>query len=106
MRLGHRKGKFSTKYSSFLDLVRLKMSVNDVMDVGADFICFFNKNSMLFCKYNINNMEKDLPEGYNLLLNINPMVPGDRPLLDIGCNFNFWKVLSFITKEVKLSIKL
>ena len=81
------------------------MSVNDVMDIGAEFILFLNNNTNVFCTEKTNNMAKDLPEGYNLLLNINPMMPGDRTLLDIGYNFNFWKVLSFITKEVKWSIK-
>ena len=81
------------------------MSVNDVMDVGADFICFLNNNTNMICKDNIKNMEKDVPECYNKLLNINTMVPGDKTLLAIGCNFNFWKVLSFIAKEVKWSIK-
>ena len=75
------------------------------MDVGADFICFLNWNNRIFCKGNINNMTKYVPEGYNILLNIKPMVPGIRPLLDIGYNFNFWKVLSFITKEVQWSIE-
>ena len=64
-----------------------------------------NNITKIFCKDNINNMSKDLPEGYNLFLNIKPMVPGGRALPAIGCNFNFWKVLSFITKEVKWSIK-
>ena len=83
----------------------LKMSGNDVMDVGTKFICLLNKNTEIFCKDNINNTEKDLTEGYNMLLNIKSMAPGDRKLLSIGYNFNFWKVLSFITKEVKCSIK-
>ena len=81
------------------------MSVNDVMDIGAEFILFLNNNTNVFCTGKTNNMAKYLPEGYNLLLNINPMMPGDRTLLDIGYNFNFWKVLSFITKEVNWSIK-
>ena len=62
-------------------------------------IVFGNNNTKVFCKDNINNMAKDLPECYNLLLDIKPMVPGDRPLIAIGCNFNFGKVLSFITKK-------
>ena len=81
------------------------MSFNDVMDVGADFICLLNNNTEIFCKDNINIMEKYLTECYNMLLNIKPMVPRDRKLLSIGYNFNFWKVLSFITKEAKCSIK-
>ena len=68
-------------------------------------ICFCNNNTKVFFKDNINIMAKDLPECYHLLLNIKPMLPGDRPLLAIGCNFNFGEVLSFITKEVKSSIK-
>ena len=38
----------------------LNMSVNDVMYVGSGFICLLNKNTEIFCKDNINNMEKDL----------------------------------------------
>ena len=60
------------------------------MDVGADFVCLLNNKTKMFCKGNINNMAIDLPEGYNLLLYVNPMVPGDRTLLAIGYNFNFW----------------
>ena len=48
----------------------LKMSVNYVMDVGANFICLLNNNTNIFCKDNINNMAKDSPEGNNMLLNI------------------------------------
>ena len=40
-----------------------------------------------------------------MLLNIKPMVPGDSTLLAIVYNFKYWKVLSFITKEVKWIIK-
>ena len=71
------------------------------MDVGDNFCFLLNNNTKMFCKDNINKMAMYLPESYNLLLNIKPMVPGDRPLLDIGYNFNIWKVLYFITKEVK-----
>ena len=45
------------------------------MDVGADFTCLLNNKNKMFCKDNINNMAMDLSKGYNLLLNINPMVP-------------------------------
>ena len=50
---------------------------------------YLNNNTNIFCKDDIKKMVKDLPEGYNTLLNINPMVPGDRTLLAIGYNFNF-----------------
>ena len=81
------------------------MLVNYVMDVGYDFIFLLNNNTNMFCKDNINNMANDLLEGYNMLLNINTMVPGDRTLLAIVKKFNLWKFLSFITKEVKRIIK-
>ena len=54
------------------------MSVNDVMYVGSGFICLLNKNTEIFRKDNINNMEKDLTEGYNILSNIKSMAPGDK----------------------------
>ena len=70
-------------------LFGLNISVNDVMDVGAEFICLVNNKTKMFCKDNIKNMEKYLPEVYILLPNIKPMVPGDRSLLAIGGNFKF-----------------
>ena len=68
MGLGHRKGKCSTYYFFFQNWFDLKMSVNDVMDVGDDFICLLNKKNKMFCKDNINNMARGLPKVYNLLL--------------------------------------
>ena len=54
------------------------------MDISDDFVCLLNKKTKMSCKGNINNMASGLSKGYNLLLNINPMVPGDRTLLAIG----------------------
>ena len=39
----------------------LKMSVNNVKNIGADFICLLNNITKIFCNGNINNMAKDLP---------------------------------------------
>ena len=47
----------------------------------------------MFLKDNINNMAKDLSKIYNMLLNINPMVPVDSTILAIVYNLIFWEVL-------------
>ena len=39
------------------------------------------------------------------MLNRKYVVPGDRPLIDIGCNYNVQKVLYFIDTEDAGSIK-
>ena len=73
--LSYSEVKCSTKYFPFKTWFDLKMSIDDVMNVGADFICLFYNKTKMFCKVKINKTAKNFPEGYNLLLNINPMVP-------------------------------
>ena len=52
-----------------------------------------------FCKDTIENLTKDWPGGSYLMLRSKPMVPGVRPLIDIGYRYNARKVLSFIVAD-------
>ena len=56
-------------------------------------------NTKGFCKETIEKLTKDWPGGSYLVLRSKPMVPGDRPLIDIGYKYNARKVLSFIVKD-------
>ena len=58
------------------------------MDVGTDIIGLVNKNTKLFSKGAINNMTKDCPGGYFLMLKSKIIVPGYRPLISIDYNYN------------------
>ena len=69
------------------------------MEVDADLIGMVKTNTRRFCKETIKNLTKDCPGGSYLLLMINPMVPGGRPIIAIGYKYNAWNVLYFITKD-------
>ena len=53
----------------------------------------------------IENLTKDWPGGYYLVLISKPMVPGYRPLIAIGYKYNARKVLYFIVTENSGSTK-
>ena len=42
---------------------------------------------------------KECPGWYHLVMNGNPRVPSDRPLIAIGYKYNSWKVLVFIDTD-------
>ena len=46
--LGHIKGKCLPSIFLFKNWFYLKMSVNDVTDVGIEFMCLLNKNNNMF----------------------------------------------------------
>ena len=56
-------------------------------------------NTTGFCKDNIEKLTKGCPGGSYLVLRSKPMVPGGRPLIDIGYKYNAQKVLYFIVTE-------
>ena len=66
------------------------------MEVGAKLIGMVKTNNKGFCKETIDKLTKDWSGGAYLLLRSKPMVPGDRPLIDIGYKYTTWKVLYFI----------
>ena len=67
-----------------------------MMGVGDDLVGMVNTNTKGFCKDTIEKLTKGWPGGSYLVLKIKPVVPGDRPLIDIGYKYNARKVLYFI----------
>ena len=67
-----------------------------MMGVGDDLVGMVNTNTKGFCKDTIEKLTKGWPGGSYLVLKIKPVVPGDRPLVDIGYKYNARKVLYFI----------
>ena len=53
------------------------------MDVGSDMIGMVKTNTMDFCKDTTKKLIDYLTQVSYLVLNINPIVPGDRPLIAI-----------------------
>ena len=76
-----------------------KKTVEDLMEVGDESIGMVKKNTKIFCKETIEKLTKDWLGGSYLVLRSKPMVPADRPLIDIGYKYNARKVLSFIVTE-------
>ena len=64
--------------------------------MGAELIGMMKTNTKGFCKETIEKLTKDWPGGSYLVLRSKPMVPGDRPEISIGYNYNARKFLSFI----------
>ena len=73
-----------------------KKAAEDATEVGADLIGMVKTNNKGFCKDTIEKLTKYWPGGSYLVLRIKPMLPGDRPLIAIGCRYNTRKVLYFI----------
>ena len=69
------------------------------MELGAGLIGMVNTNTKGFCKETIEKLTKDWPGGSYLVLRSKPMIPGGRPLIDIGYKYNARKVLSFIVTD-------
>ena len=69
------------------------------MELGAELIGMVKTNTKGFCKETIEKLTKYWPGGSYLMLRSNHMVPGDRPLVAIGYNYNARKVLSFIVTD-------
>ena len=69
------------------------------MDVGADIIGMVKINTKGLCKDTIENITRDCPGGYYLVMECKPMVTGDRTLIAIVYKYNTRKVLYFIVTE-------
>ena len=54
------------------------------MDVGADMIDMVKTNKKGLFKEKIEKIKNDWTGGSYLVLRSKPMVPGDRPLIDVG----------------------
>ena len=50
----------------------------------------------MICKATVEGLMKDWPGGSQIVFSINPMVPGESPLLAIGYKYNSQKALSFV----------
>ena len=68
-------------------------------DVGDYMIGMVKTNKKELCKDTINNMTRVCLGGSDLVLNKNSRVPGNRPIIAIGYNYNYRKVVSFIAIE-------
>ena len=66
------------------------------MKVGAELVFMVKKNTKGCCKEAIGKIPEDWPVGYYLVLRGKPMVPGRRPFIAMGYNYNVQKFLSFI----------
>ena len=69
------------------------------MEVGAELIGMVKTNTKVFCKDAIEKLTKYWPGGSYLVLRSKPMVPGDRPLIDIGYKYNARKFPYFIVTD-------
>ena len=73
-----------------------KKAEKDTIEFGAELIGMVKTNTKGFYKDTIEKLTKDWNGGSYLVLRSKPMVPGNRPLIDIGYKYNAQKVLSFI----------
>ena len=98
--IGHRYIKGATKDCFIFDSwLSSKKSAEDDMGVGSDMIGMFKTNTKGLCNGTIYNITKDWPGGYYLVLSSKHMVPGGRPIIAMGYNYNAQKVLYFIVAE-------
>ena len=92
--------KGGTKYCLLFDSRFVsKKAAEASLEVGAEFIGMVKTNTKGFYKETIENLTKDWPGCYYLVLSINPMVPGDRPLIPIRYKYNVQKVIYFILTD-------
>ena len=73
-----------------------KKTVEAAAYIGVDLIEMVKTNTKGFFKATIERFMKDFPGGFYIVLSSKPMVPGERPLLTIGYNYNSQYVLSFV----------
>ena len=57
------------------------------------------KNTKGFCKETIEKLTTNWPGSSYLVLRSKTMLPGGRPLIDVGYKYNARKVLSFIVTD-------
>ena len=70
-----------------------------MMEVGSDLIGMVKINTKIFYKETIEKLTTDWPGDSYFVLRSKPMVPGARPLIDIGYKYNTRKVLYFIVTD-------
>ena len=96
--LGQWNIKFTTNdWFIFCSWYSSKISAKSVIGVGDEIIGVLKTNRKVF--NTMYNMMHNFPGGFYLMLNSKTVVPGDRPILTIGCKFNYREVLSFIATE-------
>ena len=61
-----------------------KKAAESAIEIGSDLIGIVKTDTEGFCKETIEKLTKYWPGGSYLVLRIKPMVPGDRPLIDIS----------------------
>ena len=76
-----------------------KRSAGADMDVGVDMVSVVKINKKGFSKDAIEKTTKDWPGGFYLMLKIKYVVPGDRPIIAIGCKYKAKKVIYLIATE-------
>ena len=77
-------------------MVFLKKAAEEAASIGVDLIGVVKTNTKVFCKATIEGLTKGCPGGSYIVLRSKHMVPGERPLLDIGYKYKSRKVLSFV----------
>ena len=98
--------KGGTKYCFLFDSwFASKKAAEAAMGVGDELIGMVKKNTKGFYNDTIENLTKDCPGGSYLVLRSKPIVPGYRPLIDIGYKSNARKVLYFIVTDTAGSTK-
>ena len=66
------------------------------VSIGVDLIGIVKTNTKGFFKATIEGLTKDWPGGSYIVLSSNNMVPGERPLIEIGYKYNYQNILSFV----------
>ena len=98
--IGQKYRKGGTKdYFIFASWFSSKKLEEAAIEVGSELIGTVKINTKGFCKYTIEKLTKDGPGGSYLVLSRNPMVPGGRPVIDIGYKYNAREVLYFIVTD-------
>ena len=54
------------------------------MDEGVDYCGPMKRSQKGFCLATLEKLMQDWPGGSYLIMNINPRIPGDRTLMEIG----------------------
>ena len=94
--IGQRDMKVATKDCFIFEIwFSSKKSAEDVMDVGVKIIGMVKTNIKWLCKDTIDNIARDWMGGFHLVLRSKPILPGVRPLISIGYNYNVRKVIYF-----------
>ena len=69
------------------------------MAAGVDYCGPVKTSHKGFCLATLEKLMKDWPGGSYTVMKSNPIVPGGRPLMEIGYKCNSRRVLGFIATE-------